>query len=160
MDDVEKIKNNSNQMICRLVKSVNNYDEQIGKIADKQLASEISRAVNLANIDSIDLALFQTGKIFEHTLKKYMLEVQNKKLLPVTADDLSKLYKMVQWAGKTGLVTDETALQYLRIERNDRAHGAPTARDEREALLKLAPTLIPIYLDYIILLENRRANLK
>lgn len=159
MNDVEKIKNNSNQMICRLVKLIDNYDEQTRKIVDRQLASEINRAVGLANIDSIDLALFQIGKIFEHTLKRYMLEVQTRNLLPVTADDLSKLYKMVQWAGKTGLVTDDTALQYLRIERNDRAHGAPAARDEREALLKLAPTLIPIYLDYIVLLENRRENL-
>lgn len=159
MDDIEKIRNNSNQMICRLVKSFNIYNEQIEKIADNQLASEISRAVNLANIDSIDLALFQIGKIFEHILKKYMLEVQTRNLYNVTADDLSKLYKMVQWAGKTSLVADETALQYLRIERNGRAHGAPAARDEREALLKLAPTLIPIYLDYIILLEDRRANL-
>ena len=159
MNDVEKSRNNSNQIICRLVKSVNNYEEQIERITDKQLASEISRAVNLANIDSIDLALFQIGKIFEHTLRKYMIEVQTKNLSPVTSDDLSKLYKMVQWAGKTGLVADETVLQYLRIERNDRAHGAPAARDEREALLKLAPTLIPIYLDYIILLENRRMNL-
>lgn len=160
MVDIEKFRNTSNQMICRVVKSDSCYDEQIGRIVDKQLANEISRAVNLANIDSIDLALFQIGKIFEHTLRKFMLEVQTRNLLPVTADDLSKLYKMVQWAGKTGLVADETALQYLRIERNGRAHGAPAARDEREALLKIAPTLIPIYLDYIILLENRRANLK
>lgn len=159
MDDVEKVRNDLNQLVCRLVKSSDNYDKQIEKIADKQLAGEISRAINLVNIDSIDLALFQLGKIFEHTLKRYMLEVQTRNLHPVTVDDLSKLYKMVQWAGKTGLVTDETALQYLRIERNDRAHGAPAARDEREALLKIAPTLIPIYLDYIVLLENRRENL-
>lgn len=159
MDDIKKIANSSNQVICKLVKSINDYTEQIEKIADKQLIGEINRALSLVNIDSVDLALFQLGKIFEHTLKKYMLEVQSKNLVTVTPDDLSKLFKMVQWAGKTGLVTDETALQYLRIERNDRGHGAPAARDEREALLKNAPTLIQFYVDYIVLLEQRRERL-
>ena len=159
MNDVEKITNSSNQVVCRLNKSTNNYTRQIEQIADKQLVVEINRALSLVNISSVDLALFQMGKIFEHTLKKYMLEVQSKNLAVVTQDDLSKLYKMVQWAGKTGLVTDETALQYLRIERNDRGHGAPAERDEREALLKNAPTLIQFYIDYIILLEQRRERL-
>jgi len=159
MDDVEKITNSSNQMVCRLIKSTNNYAKQIEQIADKLLVVEINRAISLVNINSVDLALFQMGKIFEHTLKKYMLEVQSKNSATVTQDDLSKLYKMVQWAGKTGLVTDETALQYLRIERNDRGHGAPAERDEREALLKNAPTLIQFYIDYIVLLEQRREKL-
>lgn len=159
MDDVEKFKNSSNQIVCRLIKSTNSYAKQIEQIADKQLVVEINRALSLVNINSVDLALFQMGKIFEHTLKKYMLEVQSKNLVTVTQDDLSKLYKMVQWAGKTGLVTDETALQYLRIERNDRGHGAPAERDEREALLKNAPTLVQFYIDYIVLLEQRRERL-
>ena len=159
MDDVEKVTNSSNQIVCRLIKSTNDYSKQIEQIADKQLIIEINRALSLVNINSVDLALFQMGKIFEHTLKKYMLEVQSKNLAVVTQDDLSKLYKMVQWAGKTGLVTDETALQYLRIERNDRGHGAPAERDEREALLKNAPTLIQFYVDYIVLLEQRREKL-
>ena len=160
MNDIEKITNVTNQVICKLAKSINNYTKQVEKIADKQLIEEINRATNLVNIDSVDLALFQLGKIFEHTLKTYMLEVQRKNLAIVTQDDLSKLFKMVQWAGKTGLVTDETALQYLRIERNDRGHGAPAARDEREALLKNAPTLIQFYIDYIVLLEQRREKLE
>lgn len=156
MDDIEKISDGLNQVFCKLVRSINVYSDQVEQIKDKQLVDEINRAINLVNIDSVDLALFQLGKIFEYSLKRYMLEIQNKKILPVTQDDLSKLFKMVEWAGKTGLIIDTTALHYLRIERNDGGHGEPAAVDEREALLKNAPTLIRFYLDYIVLLEQRR----
>jgi len=72
---------------------------------------------------------------------------------------MKKLFNMVQWAGKNDVIIDNTALQYLRIERNDRGHGAPPEKDERQALLSNAPTLIQFYLDYIVLLEKRRAKI-
>ena len=159
MDDVEKEKNDSNQIVCRLKTSTKIYDEQVSMIDDKKMVTEINRALSLVNIESIDLALFQLGKIFEYTLKRYMQEIQKKNLLPVTSNDMKKLFNMVQWAGKNDVIIDNTALQYLRIERNDRGHGAPPEKDERQALLSNAPTLIQFYLDYIVLLEKRRAKI-
>jgi hypothetical protein len=159
MDDVKKITNSSDQLTCKLIKEADKYDGLLSDLDDTHLVSEIKRALSLVNIDSIDLALFQLGKIFEFTLKKYILEIQRNNLLPVSQHDLSKLFNMVQWAGKSGVITDETALQYLRIERNDRGHGAPPELDEREALLRNSSTLIQFYLDYIVLLEKRRVKI-
>jgi len=159
MGDIEKVKNNSNQIVCILKPSTENYAELVSKIDDKKMVTEINRALSLVNIESIDLALFHLGKIFEFTLKRYMQEIQKKNILPVTSNDMNNLFNMIQWAGKTSIIIDETALQYLRIERNNRGHGAPPEKDERQALLNNAPTLIQFYLDYIVLLEQRRAKI-
>ena len=160
MDDIEKEKNDSNQMVCKLQESTEKYTELVSRVDDEKLATEINRALSLANIESIDLALFQLGKIFEFTLKRFMQEIQREGVIPVTSKDLQKLYLMIKWAGENGVITDDTALHYLRFERNDRGHGAPPGIDERQALLNNAPTLIPFYLDYIVLLEHRRVKLK
>ena len=160
MSDVKKVKTVSGQIVCKIKQSsTKKYTELVRKLDDKKMITEINRALSLVNIESIDLALFQLGKIFEHTLKRYMLRVQEKDRLPVTSHDLQKLYNMVQWTGKVNVITDETALQYLRIERNGRGHGIPPGIDERQALLNNSSTLIQFYLDYIILFEQRRAKL-
>jgi hypothetical protein len=156
MSDIEKIKNNSNRVICKFKKSSLDYSTHLGKIKDENLVNEIKRALSLLHIDTVDLALFQLGKIFENSLKQYMLKVQEEGLTPVSQEDLKRLFNMVRWAGKTGLISDETALHYLRLERNDRGHGVPPEIDEREALLNNAPTLVRFYLDYIVLLEQRK----
>jgi len=161
MDDIEKEKTReTNQIVCKLKISSGNYSEQISQIGDEKLIVEINRALNLANIESIDLALFQLGKIFEYTLKRYMLEIKKQGSIPVTNKNLQKLYTMIKWAGDNGVITNDTALHYLRIERNDRGHGEPPDIDERQVLLNNASTLIPFYLDYIVLLEQRREKLK
>jgi hypothetical protein len=160
MEDVRKVKNDSDQVVCVLEETTEEYFDDISDaIEDKLLLSQIKRSLSLVNIDSIDLALFQLGKVFEYTLKRYMQEVKKQSLIPVTKHDLSKLFNMVQWTKKHQIIVDETALQYLRIERNDRAHGVPPDKDEREALLKNASTLIQFYLDYILLIEKRREKL-
>jgi hypothetical protein len=159
MQDIEKYKHDDGFTYCRLVTTSENYNEYVGKLPDGKVKEEIKRALGLLHIDTIDLALFQLGKLFEYTLQNYMLKVQAKGLIPVSADDLSKLFKMVQWAGRTGIISDETALQYLRIERNDRGHGIPPGLDEREALLKNAPVLVKFYLAYIVLIEERASKI-
>lgn len=135
MNDIEKFKDDSNQFWVRLVSVTGDFDSTLAQISDKKLVAQLQRALALLHIDTVDLALFQLGKIFEHTLQNYMLEVQAKGIYPVSSGDLSKLNNMVQWAGKTGVITDQTALHYLRIERNDRGHGSPPELDERQALL-------------------------
>ncbi|KAA3644738.1 MAG: hypothetical protein DWQ07_15125 [Chloroflexi bacterium] len=159
MNDIEKVRNGSNQIVCRLRTAAHEFSRKLTQINDQKLVTEINRALNLVNLDSIDLALFQLGKIFEYTLKRYMVEARDRDLFTVSRKDLEKLFNMIRWAGNVGLITDETALHFLRIERNDRGHGAPPDIDERQALLNNAPTLIKFYLDYIVLIEQRREKI-
>ena len=159
MEDVEKIVDQTKLVICRLKQSSDEYSESVNRLTDEKLIVQISRALNLVNIESIDLALFQLGKIFEFTLKRYMQEVKSKNVIQVTNNDLGRLFSMIEWAGKNGVITDETALHYLRIERNDRGHGTPPDLDERQALLSNASTLINFFLDYIVVIENGRERL-
>jgi hypothetical protein len=159
MEEIRKFYNESKQVICKLEVSVDKYSELVNKLDDEKLVSEVKRALNLVNIESIDLALFQLGKIFEFTLRRYMQEVQNKDNDLINSSNMQNLYSMIKWAGENGVITDDTALHYLRIERNDRGHGTPPGLDERQALLRNSQTLIPFYLDYIFLLEQCRAKL-
>jgi hypothetical protein len=159
MDDVEKVRNDSKEIIVKFKPETDNFKSELENIRNPNLKGEIKRTLSLINIETIDLALFQLGKIFEHTLKQYMLKIQEKGEIPVSQKDLRKLFNMVQWAGNSGLISDKTALHYLRIERNDRVHGAPPGIDERSALLNNASTLVKFYLDYINLLESRREKI-
>jgi hypothetical protein len=75
---------------------------------------------------------------------------------PVSDGHLSKLQNRIDWAYTQGLFQDRSVLNLLRVERNERGHSSPPLA-EREALLKVAPYLAGLYIDYLILIEQRRA---
>lgn len=160
MDDIEKFNHPEYKgYIIKLISPAHEFEKQISQIKDATIAGEVKRALSHLHIDAVDVALFQLGKLFEHVLKDYMVQVQQAGKIPVTAKDLSRLFNMVEWAGREGVISDANALHYLRIERNDRSHGAPPTLEERQVLLDNSTMLVNLYLDYIVLLSQRAAAL-
>ena len=127
----------------------------MNEISQRHLQAEVRRALGLLHIDTVDLALFQLGKLFENVLTILMEALSQSGLGDIAPGDLSRFSRMVDWCGRSGLIHDETALHFLRIKRNERAHGEIPSLEEREALLGNASTMVRFYLDYILLISKR-----
>ncbi|MFC2077850.1 hypothetical protein ACFLTM_03485 [Candidatus Bipolaricaulota bacterium] len=160
MADIEKAPNAGGVVVCTLVDATRPFKEKVDAVPQEHLRSELRRALGLLHIDTADLALFQLGKLFEQTLRGYMEAIDASGSAVVTQQDRSKLARMVSWAGREGLIRDETALHFLRIKRNERAHGEIPSLREREALLANSGAIVPFYLDYVLLLSQRLAELE
>ncbi len=61
---------------------------------------------------------------------------------------------MIDWARNDRIITDNAILNYLRQERNNRAHGGMPSLAERKLLMKNVQHLAGLYIDYIKLLDN------
>jgi hypothetical protein len=97
------------------------------------------------------------GRLFENTLKDFMTTAEATHTYTVTAGNYSKLNNMIQWVESQGLVSDKTTLNFLRLERNERAHGSVPSRRELEMMLKAAPWMASMYLDQIVHFGERTA---
>jgi len=160
MDDVSKTANaETGYMECALQDAAQPFQAIVGSIEQTDIQFELRRALGLLHVDTVDLALFQLGKLFENTLRRYMLAVRREGRVPVSDKDLAKLSRMITWCGKAGIIRDETALHFLRIKRNERTHDEIPSLEERQALLANAPSMVRFYLDYIRLISNRLAGM-
>jgi hypothetical protein len=103
--------------------------------------------------------LFQLGKIFENTLKVFLLEAQRKGVFAVAERDLQRLASMIDCVERNRVVKKKHHLTLLREKRNERAHGEIPDLVERKRLMQYAPFLGDLYIDYIILFHKKRSEL-
>jgi hypothetical protein len=160
MVDLEKTGERTKKY-CALRSSEQAYTEYVNQIVDPQLKSLVKRAISMLNEDSVDLALFDLGRLFENTLKDLLLAMETKSLLtsnPKAAVKDMRLNDLVGLAEREKITIVAAPLHYQRIHRNDRTHGVPSL-EERRALLITCPTEVPYYLVYLILLEQRLNSL-
>ena len=160
MDFVEKIDlPESGVRICRIKgkKTATFPQLEVLKTLDKRKAEEASKAVAKLTPDEVDNGLFMLGRLFENTLKDFMTTAEATHTYTVTAGNYSKLNNMIQWIESQGLVSDKTTLNFLRLERNERAHGSVPSRRELEMMLKAAPWMASLYLDQIVHFSERTA---
>jgi Sigma-70, region 4 len=116
---------------------------------------ECQRAITKLTVEEVDIGLFLLGRLFDEGMK-LLLVAAREAGRPVSDGHLSKLQNRIDWAYTQGLFQDRSVLNLLRVERNERGHSSPPLA-EREALLKVAPYLAGLYIDYLILIEQRRA---
>jgi hypothetical protein len=79
--------------------------------------------------------------------------------LPVTEGNLKTLQTRIDWAASHLVFLDKATLNLLRIERDERGQQPPTP-DERTAVMKFAPYLAALYLDYMLIIESRITEFK
>ncbi len=142
---------------CRL-KNVEGLGYRARKIRSRDLRSKIERAFTYLNELEVDVGLFLLSKEFEATLRGFLEAAHSEGSLAwVPGPDVSKwrLDQLIVIAERSGLITDAAALSYLRQERNERAHGTMPSAEERQALMRAAPTLAGLYVDYIGFFANR-----
>lgn len=128
---------------------------QINRIKATELKSQINRAISLLKIETVDLGLFELGKLLEKRLEEYLKTARSKNVFPVSSDDLSRLVSMIECVAKNGIIKNKHELTYLREERNRRAHGEIPTVAEREDLMRKSEFLANLYIDYIVLFEEK-----
>jgi len=162
MKNIRKSRNDS-ITVCKLIDadkaSTSLSFEQIDAMSDIELKGNLKRAVNYLNIDNVDLGLFQLGKIFENELRSFLTLAKNKNSFPVSNKDLGRLVDMIDCVKKNDVITQKHHLTLLREHRNERAHGDILNLTECQKLMQYAPFLGDLYIDYIILVSNKRQML-
>ena len=152
----------STTKICRL--KGNHDQESLRRVAQEignaDLKENVERAVDYLTEDSVDIGLFLLGKEFESTLKKYLKAAAANGNVSVSRDpEKMKLVDLVSCAKQNGLIQAEGEFQYLRHQRNDRAHEPAPSLAERQAMLDSAPHFASMYISYIKLLDQLHRRL-
>lgn len=155
MDDVQPVREDKKVKYTLVTQSEVPKFPQLKDIADDKLREDIERGIALLTIDAIDMGLFQLGKVFENTLKSYIVKARAANVFTVNNNDVGTLQNMIKKVEAEGIITDTTALNFLRLERNERAHGEVPSIEERRVMLKNSKQFADMYIDYIKLLFDR-----
>jgi hypothetical protein len=154
-DELEKIAvEGSVFKICRLRGRSDAKFPQIQDLRNIQWKQECERAVLKLTLEEVDIGLFLLGRQFDQAMRQMLEVARNSGSLPVLDGHINKLQNRIDWALNQGVFRDKATLNLLRIERNERGHEPPTL-DERRAIMKFAPFLAGLYLDYLILIQDR-----
>jgi hypothetical protein len=133
---------------------------EIQSISDDVIKEDLIRAVRLLNVDSVDVGLFQLGKIFEQQLKAFLIDAQLSHAFSVSNNDLDNLSRMIECLDRNGLISHKRYLTFLREERNERAHGKIPSINERKRLLPQAIFIAGLYIEYIGLFYEKHIELQ
>lgn len=165
MSEMENIRKEyeGNVLVCKLVGEPQADAPlsfpQIDSIGDVELKDNLLRAINNLNLDHVDSGLFQLGKIFETELKEFLIHAKSKNAFPVSNNDLDRLANMIDCIVRNKIITQVNHLSLLREHRNERAHGHIPNLLERQKLMQYAPFLGDLYINYIILINEKRLKL-
>jgi hypothetical protein len=150
------------QKVCYLKESAQAMFPRVRDLATAELRQKIERTLPFLTEDHVDIGLFLLSKEFEATLKGYLKAAHARGALRVApskpVDDL-RLNDMVILAKENGVITDLSVLNYLRQERNSRAHGTMPNLAERRAAMMNVRNLAGLYIDYIKVLDDAHNDL-
>ena len=132
------------------------FRAQVERISDVPLKENLRRAVRHLTIESVDLGLFELGKILEQQLRCFLKEARDKGVYDVGAQDLKRLVNMIDCVERNGIVKEKHHLTFLRQERNERAHGEIPDIATRRRLMQLVPFLGGLFIDYVVFFHRRR----
>jgi len=144
--------------ICRLRGGTVATFPQIDNLQNPEWREECKKAVAKLSLEEVDIALFMLGRQFDQALRN-MLEVARDCGLPVLEGHLARIQNRIDWALTRGVFRDKATLNLLRLERNERGHEPPTVGEQR-AIMKFAPFLAELYIDYLLLIEHRIASFR
>lgn len=157
MENVVKTKLETGETICTLVekKSTLTFPE-LATIANMDVKAEVERAISLLSLDTIDFCLLHLGKIFEHTVTEYVDLASAKRVISATDHDKRNLANRLDCLVRNGIITNKRTVDYLRQERNARAHEL----GERQTMMREAPELARLYVKNIADLQEKIVKLR
>lgn len=159
-DEVETISiDGSSFKICRFSGKTRPDFPQIKSITNITWRNECERAVEKLTLADVDIGLFLLGRQFDVSMKELLLAAKLRGNPPVADGHIEKLNNRIEWAIKHGFLNDKPTVNLLRNERNERAHGHGPSENERVAIMKSAPFLAGLYLDYIVIIDGHIRNL-
>ena len=145
--------------ICRLPGKVDAVFSQLNVICDPSWKAECERGVAKLTVDDVDIGLFILGRQFDHALRHLLETARDYAGMAVSDDHLKSLGKRITWAVNHKVFHDEATLNLLKNERNARGHE-PSPVEERRAIMKFAPFLAGLYLDYLIIIEQKAGEFR
>jgi hypothetical protein len=157
MEDVVKTKMETGEIVCTLIKKKSAITfPELDTIANMSVKAEVKRAISLLSLETVDFCLFHLGKIFEHTVTEYVDLASAKKVISATDHDKRNLANRLDCLTREGIITNKRTVDYLRHERNARAHEL----GERQAMMREAPELARLYVKNIADLQEKIEGLK
>jgi len=142
----------------KMIFSINSFPA-IEKIHSKDLRDWAIAALTYLNPAEIDKGLFELGKAFEHAVKCYLEKAIKKGTITCSGLSLNKiddwnLATMVDCAWTNHLITDKGTFQFLKQERNDRAHGARISQEELDLYWTGAENFAGMFIQAIQLFDR------
>lgn len=158
--EIEKISvEGSAFKICRLVgRSYANFP-QLSKLMNADWRAECSRAIGKLTLEDVDIGLFLVGRQFDSSMALLLETARDYSNESVTGGNLAKLHNRIDWAVARGVLKDKATLMLLKSERNERGHQPPSI-EERRAIMKFAPFLAGLYIDYLIMIDEQIRKIK
>ena len=125
---------------------------EISSLTDLELKNELKSIFAVLERNSIDVAFFRLGKVFENEIKKYLQKLKDNGT-HISNKNLSTLANMINFVTEHKLVSNTHHMSILREKRNECAHEILTA-EQKSKLLKHAPFYVELFLRYILLFNN------
>ena len=139
--------------ICRFIGETRPEFPQLAELQNDNWRNECSRGLSSLNVENVDVGLFILGRQFDSAMEELLRSAQHAGAPPVSDHDQKKLYHRIDWALRHGVFTDKATADLLRTQRNERGH-MPPSETERRAMMKFAPYMASLYLDYLIIIER------
>lgn len=140
--------------ICREVGRARPAYPAVERITILDWQSECHRGVERLTLEDVDIGLFILGRQFDAAMEQLLVAARNSGQFTVTEGQIKTLNNRIEWALRHEVLTDRTNLNLLRVERNERGHKPP-ALEERRSMMKFAPYLAELYLDYLLLIQEQ-----
>lgn len=122
--------------------------------SDPETVTNVIKATDKLNDKDVDVGLFELGRIFENTIKRYLELSKEQAKFTVTKKDMERLASMISCIDRNKDVIPIKFKPYhltlLREDRNLRAHGRMPSESERAIILMKSPFIVEMYIDYII----------
>jgi len=125
---------------------------EIFNLSDLELKNELNNIFDVLEPNSIDVAFFRLGKVFENEIKKYLQRLKNNGTI-INSNNLSTLSNMITFINQNKLVSNTHHMTILREKRNECAHELLKA-EQKSKLLKHAPFYVELFLKYILLFNG------
>ena len=124
-------------------------------IESESIRAEIILALDLLNVEHVDSGLFRLSREFEVIIRKFVQVGASAAIFsrPVPSD--TRLFKLIDFVAEERIVADQSALDYLRITRNGRVHGAVPSVEERQILMNHVVHDAGLYIDYIKFFDDK-----
>lgn len=150
---VEKTYSSENELYYKVsIPKSNQWKPLIKQINHDEVAQNVLRALNYYNEDEIDICLLLLSQEFEGVAMSLVHELLAQGTIKSVP---TKLAGCIDLLRNNGIVTDQSALNILREQRNERHHGKAPSKSERQALFASAPVLVNIYINYIKFLDEQ-----
>jgi hypothetical protein len=157
MENVVKTRLESGETICTLIEKKPTAEfSDVVAIIDPKVRTEVERAVSLLNVDTVDFCLFHLGKIFDHTVREYINLADAAGVIAATRQDKRNLASRLDCLAREGVITNKATVDYLRHERNARAHEL----GERQEMMREAPELAKLYVKNIVYFQEKIEKLR